>query len=109
MTADRYLEICEQLGQEPNLEEMPPDWNDFPEIIQSAINTYNVLGDRVVADVGYLGKDYSLLPTILMVEEVENKELFLETLHWLDSRAIKRSAEAIKKQHDKIKSKSKKP
>ena len=31
MTRDRYLEMCEQLGKEPDPERIPPDWNYFPE------------------------------------------------------------------------------
>jgi len=37
MTQARYLEMCEQLGKEPNPEEMPPDINDLPEEVQQAI------------------------------------------------------------------------
>lgn len=108
MTQERYLAVCEQLGKEPNDLEMPPDWNDFPEIVRLAINTFNQLGDRVVADIGYLGKDYSILPVLLEVHEIDDKDLFLSILSWLDSRAIKRSSEAMKQAHDKLKSKHKK-
>ena len=50
MTADRYLEMQEQLGNEPVEEEIPPDWGDFPDIVVDAVNTFNQLGDRVYAD-----------------------------------------------------------
>ena len=29
MTRDRYLEMCEQMGNEPVEEEIPPDTEDF--------------------------------------------------------------------------------
>ena len=31
MTRDRYLEMKEQLGDEPIEAEIPPDWEDFPD------------------------------------------------------------------------------
>jgi len=48
MTRDRYLEMMEQLGKEPEEDEIPPDWEDLPDIIYSAVSTYNVLGDREI-------------------------------------------------------------
>ena len=106
MTADKYLNLCEQLGKDPNPDEMPPDWEDFPEIVQLAINTFNLLGDRVYPEIGYVGKDYTNLTHILQVYGVEDKEFFLEILSWLDSRAIKKSSEQLKKEYDKLKRKS---
>lgn len=106
MTADKYLNLCEQLGKEPSPLEIPPDWEDFPEIVQLAINTFNLLGDRVYPDIGYVGKDYTNLPHIIQAYGVEDTEFFLELLNWLDSRAIKKSSEHLKKEQDKLKRKS---
>jgi hypothetical protein len=105
MTADKYLNLCEQLGKEPSLKEMPPDWEDFPEIVQQAINTFNMLGDRVYPEIGYVGKDYTNISQFIEVYDVEDKEFFLEILNWLDSRAIKKASESLKKQYDKLKRK----
>ena len=65
MTKKRYLDMMEQLGQEPKMEEMPPDYEDFPDIVIDAIETFNSLGDRIFGDVGYTGKDYTNLPVML--------------------------------------------
>ena len=62
MTKDRYLNMQEQLGRDINEADLPPDINDFPEIVQYAINSFNMMGDRVQADIGYIGKDYTSLP-----------------------------------------------
>jgi hypothetical protein len=94
--------MCEQLGTEPNPEKMPPGIEDFPDIVQKALHVYNMLGDRIASDIGYLGKDYSLLPAYL---EEENKEIFLEVLSWMDSKMIKKSNEEMKRARDKIKKK----
>ena len=106
MTRDRYLEMCEQLGKEPDSERIPPDWNDFPESVQQAINIFGLLGDRVYPDIGYVGKDYTNLPVLIEVYGVEDQELLIEVLDFLDSRAIKKSSEEMKKQLDKLKRKS---
>jgi hypothetical protein len=97
--------MCEQLGKEPNPDEIPPDWEDFPEIVQVAINTFNMLGDRVFPEIGYIGKDYTNLSEFMEVYEIQDKEYFLDILNWLDSRAIKKSSEDLKREYDKLKRK----
>lgn len=109
MTADRYFTMMEQLGREPIESEIPPDWSDLPNIVQVAINMYSKLGDRIVAEMGFIGKDYTLLETLLNLEEletVEEKELIVEIIHWLEQRQIKRSADHLKKEQEKIKRKT---
>lgn len=97
--------MCEQIGKEPNPDEIPPDWEDFPEIVQVAINTFNMLGDRVFPEIGYIGKDYTNLSEFMEVYEIQDKEYFLDILNWLDSRAIKKSSEELKREYDKLKRK----
>jgi hypothetical protein len=103
MTRERYFTMCEQMGKEPDDEEIPPDWQDFPDIAIYATNTYNLLGDRIYPDIGYVGKDYSNLSVFIDMYEIEDKELFVEILDFLDSRAIKKSHEQMKRHHDKLK------
>lgn len=107
MTRELYFEMCEQLGQEPEEEKIPPDWEDFPEIIVVALNTFNLLGDRVAAEVGFIGKDYTNLPYFIDMYGVESEEqeLFIETLMWLESRVIKDSQDLMKREREKIKRK----
>ena len=107
MTRDRYFEMCEQLGKEPIESEIPVDWDDFPEIVQNAINIYNALGDRLAAEIGYMGKSFELLPLLIDVYGIEDTALLIEILNWLDARAIKKSSEALKKEYAKIRNKSK--
>lgn len=105
MTQEKYLTMMEQLEKEPNWEEAPPDINDFPEIIRDAIYSFNLLGDRVYPEIGYVGKDYTNLKIIMEVVNVDDQEYFLEILAWLDSRAIKKSQELLKREYDKLKRK----
>lgn len=106
MTRDRYLEMCDQMGKEPDENEIPPDWEDFPTDVQTGITIFNMLGDRVFPDIGYLGKDYTNLPILIEIYGVENKELLLEVLQFLDSRAIQKSSEQMKREYDKLKRKN---
>jgi len=96
----------EQLEEEPSDKEMPPDTEDLPELVQEAMNTFNMLGDRVYPDIGYVGKDYTNLSYYLKLYKIEDKAFFLEILAWLDGRAIKKSSEALKREHDKLKRRS---
>ena len=98
--------MMEQLGREPIETEIPPAWEDFPDIVVMAVNTFNYLGDRVFPDIGYVGKDYTNLPQYLQIYEVEDTEFFLEILNFLDSRAIKQSSDQMKKEYDKLKRKN---
>ncbi len=106
MTRERYLELCEQMGNEPIEEEIPPDWNDLPEIVSYAVNTFNLMGDRVYPEIGYVGKDYTNLNHYIELYAIEDKEFFLHILSWLDSRAIKKSSDQLKREYDKMKRKS---
>lgn len=106
MTKDKYLAMVEQLGQEPSEAKCPPDYEDFPLPLQQAIEVFNRLGDRVVADIGFLGKDYTALPIHMEAVGVVEKQLFLEALVRLDANMIKRSAEQMKQARDKLKRKT---
>ena len=107
MNKDQYLRMCEQTGEEIDWERCPPDIEDFPESVYTAMNIYNSLGNRVYGDVGFVGKDYTnldLLHKQYYVEEHEKDWLF-ELLIYLEGRAIESSQRQIKAEYDKIKKK----
>ena len=106
MTRIKYFEMMEQLEQEPIESEIPPDWEDLPEIVLDAVNTFNFLGDRIYPDIGYVGKDFSTLNLFLDLHKVSDVEYFTEILNLLDSRAIKKSSEQLKREREKLKRKS---
>jgi len=81
---------------------MPLDISDFPDFVIDAFSVYNKLGDRIEANIGYLGKDFTTLPLHIKIMKVTNEELFLETLLLIDKKSIKDSAAEVKKQLDKI-------
>jgi hypothetical protein len=108
MTQDKYLKLCEQLNKDPVPEEIPPSLEDLPFIAQVALVIFNNLGDRVFPEIGYIGKDYTNLPILMQIYDIDNrdKDLLIDILGWLDSRAIKKSSDRLKKEYDKIKRKS---
>jgi len=107
MDKDRYLSMMDELGKDPVPEEIPPGWDDLPEIVLDAIHTFNGLGDRLYPEIGYVGKDYTNLPYYEKIYFVEDTELFLEILLRLDSEAIKLSNDKLKREYDRMKRKSK--
>lgn len=84
---------------------MPPEFTDFPEDVQNAIIIFGKLGDKLVADVGYLGKDYTMLESLLKGIHVYDRDVLIETLLRLDERTKKRSAEEMKRERNKLKGK----
>lgn len=66
---------------------------------------YGKLGDRIVADLGYMGKDYTALPIYMRLVDPIDEEVFLETLLRLDERAIKKSSEEMARARKKATSK----
>lgn len=105
MTKEKYLTLCEQMGQEPSEAKIPPEYQDFPWPLQQAIEVFNRLGDRVYPDIGYMGKDYTSLSLHMEVIGVTERDIFLEALVRLDAHLIKRSAEQMKKARDSVKKK----
>lgn len=82
MTDEHYLLMCEQMGWEPNPEEIPPDLGSLSFETQQALILFNVLPDKIEGMSGsWLGKDFSGLSDIMDIYEIDDKkkvfELFL--------------------------------
>lgn len=104
-TRETYYKICEQLGQEPDPDRIPPEIDDFPNDVQLAMSIHSKLGDKVVADIGYSGKDLTSLPLHMRLSGISNEEIFLETILRLDERIIKKGQEEMQRARDKLKHK----
>ena len=97
--------MCEQTGEEIDWEKCPPEIEDFPVSILTALNIFESLGVRVYPDIGYVGRDYTnldLLYKVYFVEKHEEDWIF-ELLLFLDSRAIQESQKRMKAEMDRIK------
>ena len=78
--------MCEQLGTEPKSEEIPATFDDFPHIVQTAMNIHAILPDNWEGFSGtYMGKDYTLLPYLAdNVYKVENKAQLVQFVTLID-------------------------
>jgi hypothetical protein len=105
MTKSKYLEACVQLGDEPDWDLMPPDYEDFPIYVHQALEVFNYLPDTYSGGMEpiYSGKDYSALQSIFQVLEVEREDTLLvfKVVHHLDTRARKQAITAAKKKSAK--------
>ncbi len=107
MTKSQYLDMCEQMGQDPDWEKCPPEIEDFPELVVDIVSIYNSLGDRIYPDIGYIGKDFTNLNYLLKRYKVKEymQDFVFDTILQLDSRKIEASQKRIKAEYDKIKNK----
>ena len=107
MSKDQYLEMCEQMGQEPDWEKCPPEWEDFPEVIINAINIYYSLGNKVYPDIGFVGKDYTKFDFLLKRYKIEEHQIdyVFEVLTYMENREVEASQRKLKAEYDKMKRK----
>ena len=99
--------MCEQTGEEIDWERCPPDWEDFPELIIDTLNIFHSMGDRVYPEVGYIGKDFTNFEFLIKQYKIDKHQIdyVVETILWLDSRAIEKSQKRIKAEYDRVRNK----
>lgn len=100
--------MMEQMGEEPDWEKCPNDWEDFPKIVIDTMNIHYSLGDRIYPEIGYIGKDYTNFKFLLEQYGIEEhqKDYVFDLLLWLDSRKIEASQKKLREEYDRIKRKS---
>jgi len=75
---DKYLKLCEQLGQEPDPAKMPLSLSDFPEEVQVAFFVFSFLPDHWEGMSGtYMGKHWNGVEYIFELYEIENPKVVL--------------------------------
>jgi hypothetical protein len=91
MTKAKYLEYCEETGEEPDYHKMPPDFEDFPYAVHVAFDLYNKLPDRYLSGMStlFIGKDYGSLETFFNIYEVPHadRKLVMDVILYIDSQA----------------------
>ena len=72
VSLDQYLEICEQLGTEPDPQKMPLTESDFPAEVQVAFFMFNLLSDVWEGmSATYCGKDWSHCSQLFDIYEID--------------------------------------
>lgn len=105
MTKDQYLEMCEQMGEEPDWTKCPPAWEDFPQQIIDSVNIFHCMGDRMYPEIGYVGKDYTNFHFLLDMYNIDKhqKDYVFDIILWLDARKIEASQKRLKAEYDRMK------
>ena len=110
MTKEAYFEMCEQLQEEPVESEIPVEISDFPELIQTCLLIYSKLKDNWDPTVGkYMGKDYTIvfeLFDLYSVDSVDERITLLDVMQTIDITRINISADKVKAELSKQKSKT---
>ena len=100
--------MVEQTGEEIDWDRCPPEWDDFPSSVETAMTIFNSLGDYVYPEIGYTGKNFTnleLLYNFYNIKEKTEKEWIFELLLHLESDTIAKSQKRLKSEYDKMKKK----
>jgi hypothetical protein len=105
MTKEQYLMMCEETGQEIDWNKCPVEWEDFPAPVIDAVNIYQILGNRIYPEIGFIGKDFTNFNFLL--EQFNISELFteftFEIVTFMENRQIDLSQRKLKAEYNKIK------
>lgn len=101
MTAEQYLNMCEQLGEEPDPNKIPRDLSEMPDYVLAAVEIFNCLPDNYSGGMAtmYTGKDYSSLNILFdlhLIDDAERLGVF-EVISWLDTRSRKHAQKEAEK------------
>jgi hypothetical protein len=108
MTKDQYLRMVEQTGEEIDWERCPPEWQDFPESVATAMDIFNGLGDKVYPEIGFVGKDFTNIDMLYELHNIEypnEKDWTLELLLFLENSAVDKSQKQLRAAYEKAKKK----
>lgn len=107
MTQEKYIQVCEAMGTEVDMDKMPPDYHDFPSYIHTALNVFNALPDNFSGGMHpiYVGKDLASLSQLFELFEVDKPDrlMVFEVIQFLDGRARKQAIREAKKNAPKAK------
>lgn len=86
MTKDTYLNMCQELGSEPDEAEIPVELEDLPFEVESAYHVYNLLPDKIDSFNGvYYGKALEHTPTILEFLDISSRKDIFKIILIIDS------------------------
>lgn len=101
MDTAKYLKMCELMGDEPDMNKIPPDYSSFPAYVHVAIEIFNSLPDTFSGGMSsvYSGKNFSSLPVLYELYLVDNEDKLkvFEVIKFLDTRARKQAIKEAEK------------
>lgn len=91
---DKYLSICEQLGEEPDPNKMPLETSDFPHEVQVAFFIFSFLEDNYEGMSGtYMGKLWSNLEYLIKIHSVEDPSTVIYFMKLWEGIVVNHAAE----------------
>jgi hypothetical protein len=91
---DKYLLICEQLGQEPDPTKMPLELSDFPEEVQVAFFMFSLLPDHWEGMSGsYMGKYWDGIEYYFKLYEVDEPRTIMYIMKMYEGIIVEHKAE----------------
>lgn len=106
VTVEQYLAMCKAMGDEPDMNKIPPDFNSFPVYVQVSLEIFNSLPDTYSGGMSpvYTGKNLSSLPILFELYLVEDEKMrIFEVIRFLDNRARKQAIKEAEKANKKAK------
>lgn len=105
---DKYLLLCEQLGQDPDPAKMPLEPSDFPEEVQVAFFMFSLLPDHWEGMSGtYMGKYWDGIDYFFKLYEIQNPRIILYIMKLYEGAIISHRAEQAEKKRKAEERKSK--
>lgn len=105
ITAETYIKMCEQLGEEVDYNKMPPSYEELPWYVKDAMEIFNSLPDTFTSGMSpiYIGKDLSSLDTLFDLYSIDSdyRLLAFKVIRFLDSRAKNKAIQLAKRQQKK--------
>ena len=96
---DKYLLLCEQLGEEPDPAKMPLELSEFPEEVQVAFFMFSLLPDHYEGMSGtYMGKYWDGIDYFFKLYNVEDPQTTLYIMKMYEGIIIEHKAEKAEQQ-----------
>ena len=90
MTQEQYLLMCEQMGWEPNPDEMPMTFDNLSYEAAIAVTLFQALPDKIEGMNGiWLGKDFAGLGDIMELYGIEGNRDAFELLQFIIAESSK--------------------
>jgi hypothetical protein len=101
MSVDQYLNLKEQMGEDPDLDEMPTEISDYPLEVQESFLLHTFLPDRWDGASGtYMGKDWSALESLLRILKISDWKTSVFFLKHIEAEHIVSTNDGLKRQEE---------
>ena len=100
MTAEAYISMCEQMGEEIDYKRIPPTFSELPWYVKDGLELFNNLPDTYTSAATpiYIDKDISSLETLMNLYGIESESRLIvyKVIRYLDNRAKKKALQRAK-------------